>query len=68
MEKYEKKMAVVTRKMKNSIKKIDSFYDDEYDFNKVLDALEEYDEKVLEHYQTYIKTNHVWDELKMKFK
>ena len=67
-ETYEKKMAVVTRKMKNSIKKIDSFYDDEYDFNKVLDALEEYDEKVLEHYQTYIKTNHVWDELKMKFK
>ena len=65
---YEKKMSVTLRKMRNSVKKIDSFYDDEYDFNKVLEALEEYDKKVLEHYETYVKTNHVWDELKMKFK
>ena len=65
---YEKKMAIVIRKMKNSIKKIDSFYDEEYDFNKVLVALEDYNANVKKHYDTYVRTNHVWDELKMKFK
>ncbi len=64
---YKENMEVVHRKLKRSIKKIDSLYE-KYNFNDLLVALEKYDSEVEMHYNAFLDTNRVWKKLKKKFK
>lgn len=41
------------------------FENDEFDV--LLNDLKEYDEKVKKHYNEYVKTNEIWDKLKLIF-
>lgn len=66
-ENYEAKMEVTHKKLKRSIKKIDSLYEN-YNFNDLLVSLEKYDEDVEKHYEAFLETNRVWKKLKKKFK
>lgn len=66
-ENYKDKMEVTHRKLKRSIKKVDSLYDN-YNFENLLTALEKYDCDVEKHYQAFLETNKVWKKLKKKFK
>ncbi len=65
-ENYREKMESTKRKLKRSIKKIDSLYE-KYNFTNLVDALEKYDEDVEKHYQEFLDTNRVWKKLKKKF-
>ena len=65
-EHYKEQMEVTHRKLKRSIKKIDSLYE-KYNFTNLLDALEKYDSDVEKHYQAFFDTNRVWKKLKKKF-
>ncbi len=65
-EHYKEQMEVTHRKLKRSIKKIDSLYE-KYNFTNLLDALEKYDQDVEKHYQEFLDTNRVWKKLKKKF-
>lgn len=63
--KYEEKMLETYKKLENSIPEINKlFINDE--FNVLLEDLREYDANVKKHYNEYIKTNQIWNKLKMK--
>ena len=47
------------------IPKLNSIFGDEL-FTPLLIELEKYDKQVEQHYQDYIKTNEIWNELKSK--
>lgn len=66
-ESYDKKMKKYKKQMHDCIKQINNYYSN-YDFYKVENALNEYDSNVVNHYETYKKTNQVWDELKVKIR
>lgn len=62
-ENYSKEISKVKRKLKRSIKKINYLFD-QSNFEKLTQQLEEYDQKVEEHYQDFIKVNQIWNRLK----
>jgi len=66
-ENYKTKIESTHRKLKRSIKKIDSLYE-KYDFTDLQTALEKYHEDVEKHYEEFLETNRVWKKLKKRFK
>ena len=64
-ENYEQKMQETYRKLEDGIPEINKlFINDEFDI--LLQDLKEYDKNVKKHYNEYIKTNQIWDKLKIK--
>ncbi|MGN1298845.1 MAG: hypothetical protein ACI4UE_02535 [Candidatus Scatovivens sp.] len=60
---YKEKIKEVYKKLELSIPKINELFGDN-EFDYLLDELKEYDKKVKKHYDEYLKTNKVWNELK----
>lgn len=64
-ENYRKEIDEMVAKLKIIIPKLNSIFGDEL-FTPLLIELEKYDKQVEQHYQDYIKTNEIWNELKSK--
>ncbi len=64
---YLKDMQIAKEKLKNSIEKVNQMFP-EQDFLCLVDELEKYDEQVQEHYKEYLKTNDVWNRIKIQIK
>ncbi len=62
---YLMDIEIAKEKLKNSIDKINAIFP-ESDFLCLVDELEKYDENVQEHYREYLKTNDVWNRIKIK--
>lgn len=61
--KYEEKMEITYQKLANGVPEINKlFVNDEFDV--LLDDLKEYTKNVKKHYNEYLKTNQIWNELK----
>lgn len=54
-------------KLENSIKPMSTAFED-CDLTNLPVVLEEYDNKVIQHYQEYIETNKIWDKIKKNIK
>ncbi len=64
---YLKDIEVVKEKLKNSIEKINEMFPNN-DFLCLTDELEKYDKDVQIHYKEYLKTNDVWNRIKMQIR
>ncbi len=64
-ENYRKIMDETKKKLNGSIKKISKKFE-HGGFAKLPEILAEYDERVEYHYQEFLKTNEIWDDLKHK--
>ena len=62
---YLKDIEIAKTKLKNSINKINDIFPNN-DFLCLVGELEKYDEDVQKHYKEYLKTNDVWNRIKMQ--
>lgn len=62
---YLKDIQIAKEKLENSIEKIDKIFPNN-DFLCLVGELEKYDEDVQKHYKEYLKTNDVWNRIKMR--
>ena len=62
-ENYEDLIKQTKIKLKNSVHKVSKAFQD-CDLTNLPTILEEYDSKVKEHYEEYLKVNRIWDEIK----
>ena len=62
---YLKDIEIAKEKLKNSIEKIDKIFPNN-DFLCLVGELDKYDEDVQKHYKEYLKTNDVWNRIKMR--
>ena len=58
-------MLEIHRKLETGIPEINKLFESEK-CNILLDDLNKYDKNVKKNYQEYIKTNEIWDRLKVK--
>ena len=65
-ENYEEKIKDAKVKLSRSIKKISNLFENG-GFSKLPKILSEYDEEVEEHYQEFLETNRIWNDLKKVF-
>ena len=63
-ETYKEKMKDVHTKLQNSIPEINKLFKNDV-FASLLDDLELYDKNVKKHYNEFIKTNEIWNKLKV---
>lgn len=64
-ENYRNIISDVYNRLEVSIPKINSLYPN-YNFNDIIEALKVYDQNVEKDYESFIKVNGIWDELKTK--
>ena len=62
-EDYDYQIRKVKVKLKRSIRRIDHLFD-QSNFENLVKELDEYDSKVEEHYNDFIRINKIWDNLK----
>ena len=62
---YLRDIQIAKEKLKNSIEKVNKLFP-EQDFLCLVDELEKYDENVQDHYKEYLKTNDVWNRIKVQ--
>lgn len=62
---YLEDIAVAKEKLENSIEKINEIFP-KNDFLGLVDELKKYDENVQKHYKEYLKTNDVWNRIKIR--
>ena len=62
---YLKDIEIVKEKLKNSIDKINEIFPHS-DFLCLVDELEKYDESVQRDFKEYLKTNDVWNRIKIR--
>ena len=62
-EDYDYQIRKVKVKLKRSIRRIDHLFD-QSNFENLVKQLDEYDSKVEEHYNDFIRINKIWDNLK----
>ncbi|MDE5830668.1 MAG: hypothetical protein K2H53_03155, partial [Clostridia bacterium] len=62
---YLKDIEIAKEKLRNSIEKIDAIFPNN-DFLCLVGELEKYDEDVGKHYKEYLRTNDVWNRIKMR--
>ena len=62
---YLKDIEIAKEKLRNSIDKINEIFPNN-DFLCLCGELEKYDENVQKHYREYLKTNDVWNRIKMQ--
>ncbi len=63
-ENYKEKMLEIHRKLEAGIPEINKLFEGA-DCNILLDDLNKYDKNVKKHYQEYLKTNEIWNKLKI---
>lgn len=63
-EDYTEQMKQTHKKLEASIPEINKLFQDE-DFSFLLKDLEQYNKNVKKHYNEYLKTNEIWNKLKM---
>lgn len=64
---YLRDIIVAKEQLKNSIDKVNKMFP-EQDFLCLVDELNKYDKNVQDHYREYLKTNDVWNRIKVKIK
>lgn len=64
---YRQIMDETKKNLEKSISKMNAYFKS-CDFSVLISELYKYDKDVRKHYNEYIKTNEVWDDLKMKIK
>lgn len=62
-EKYEDEIKRMIKKLKEIVPKLNDFFEDEC-FTTLLKDLKLYHNNVKKHYEDYVKTNEIWNELK----
>lgn len=62
---YLKDIEIAKEKLKSSIDKINEIFPNN-DFLCLLGEIEKYDENVQKHYKEYLKTNDVWNRIKIR--
>ena len=62
---YLRDIQIAKEKLKNSIEKVNKMFP-EQDFLCLVDELEKYSENVQDHYKEYLRTNDVWNRIKVQ--
>jgi len=64
-ENYRKEINSMVKKLQEIVPKLNDIFNDNC-FSVLLEELEKYDKNVEQHYKDYIRTNEIWNNLKLK--